>query len=309
MDNFKQPLLAEDFVESELVMGGVLSPKLDGIRSLGVRGGLMSRSMKSIPNPHAVDLFRQYQGLDGELIFGEPTSPTCYSDTYSAVMKKSATSADNIRLFVFDSLFKLDEPWEDRIKRAQDLVAKASDPRLVLVEHHPIPDVATMLAKEEEWLELGYEGAMYRKKEAHYKQGRSTVKEGILLKVKRFADGEARILSVHEMMENTNKAFTNELGHTERSTHKEGMVGKGTFGYAMVEDLVTKEVFSIGGGKGVTKKVRDELWATRESLPGKLVKYKHFPIGRKDRPRFPGFRADEKEWIGFRSPLDMGMAA
>ena len=51
-------------------------------------------------------------------------------------------------------------------------------------------------AFEEKCLAEGYEGAMVRSLEGPYKCGRSTVKEGYLLKVKRFEDGEAEILEV-----------------------------------------------------------------------------------------------------------------
>jgi len=40
------------------------------------------------------------------------------------------------------------------------------------------------------------------------------------------------------------------------------------------------------------------LWLRKETLVGKLVKYRHQPSGAKDAPRFPKF-------VGFREAWDM----
>ena len=47
-----------------------------------------------------------------------------------------------------------------------------------------------------------------------------------------------------------------------------------------------------------TKELRVELWKDRANLVGKFIKYKFFPSGSKDRPRFP-------VWLGFRDKIDM----
>lgn len=53
--------------------------------------------------------------------------------------------------------------------------------------------------------------------------------------------------------------------------------------------------FSIGSG--FTQEEREAFWAIRDKLPGRLVKYKYFPVGVKDRPRFPVY-------LGWRDPID-----
>ena len=65
---------------------------------------------------------------------------------------------------------------------------------------------------EVDCLEIGYEGVILRDPNAKYKHGRSTVKEGGLIKVKRFSDSEARILAMEEQMKNNNEKKVNELG-------------------------------------------------------------------------------------------------
>lgn len=50
-------------------------------------------------------------------------------------------------------------------------------------------------------------------------------------------------------------------------------------------------------GSGFTESQRYTLWQNQEEILGKMVTYKHFEVGAKDKPRFPifkGFR-DEKD--------------
>jgi DNA ligase-1 len=295
-----KPLLAEDFIEAELRFPGLLSVKLDGIRAINHNGVLMSRNMKPIPNPHVREKFKDCLHLDGELIYGDPTSPTCYRDTNSVVMSKSGKSADNVRFYVFDHIGYMDEPYYARLAEAARSTLNLGHPDVVLVDQKEIESLAEMEALEGAWLEQGYEGAMFRCPHAPYKQGRSTVKEGIILKVKRFADAEAIIIGFEEQNENTNEKTVNELGHSQRSSHKAGMVGKGTLGKFIVRDIKTGVEFSCGTGVGLTIELRQQIWNEREAYLGKIITYKHFPIGVKDKPRFP-------IWKGFRSADDMAV--
>ena len=118
------------------------------------------------------------------------------------------------------------------------------------------------------------------------------------MKLKRFEDSEAIVLACYEQMHNANPASVNELGYTEHSTKKEGMEPMNTLGGFIVRDKKTKVEFSIGTGQGLTKKLRKELWEKRDSLIGQIVKYRHQPHGKKDKPRLP-------VWLGFRSSMDL----
>ena len=114
--------------------------------------------------------------------------------------------------------------------------------------------------------------------------------------MKRFMDSEAIIINVTPLFRNTNEAKTDALGYTERSTCKENMVQDNLLGSITVKDLYTDIEFSIGSG--FDAQARTELWQRKDTLIGKIVKYKHFPVGEKDKPRFPVF-------IGFRVKEDM----
>lgn len=126
---------------------------------------------------------------------------------------------------------------------------------------------------------------MTRDPGSRYKYGRSTAKEQILLKVKRFEDSECVIIGVQEEMHNGNVAGRDELGRTKRSSSKDGKVGKGTMGALVVRDLKTSVEFNIG--TGFTAAQRAEDW---ESRIGSTIVYKFFPVGVVDRPRHPVYK-------------------
>jgi len=97
-------------------------------------------------------------------------------------------------------------------------------------------------------------------------------------------------------MHNGNEATTNALGRTERSSHKDNKTGLNSLGGFECRDVHSGVEFKCG--TGLTADDREKLWKDRDGLIGKLIKYKFFPIGSKDKPRHPVF-------LGFRSKLDL----
>jgi DNA ligase-1 len=259
------------------------SPKLDGVRAIVIDGVLMSRSLKPIPNAYAQKLFSKLpNGTDGELIVG-PANQDPYRKTVSAVMSEDGENED-LHYYVFDNyLYK--GGFQNRFADVKQIV-RAIDPyHVVIVPHMLIKNVDDLTAAEESFVSQGYEGAMIRSLDGPYKFGRATVKEGYLLKIKRFVDSEAEVIGYYELMHNENEAETNELGRTERSSKKEGLVGAGTLGGFEVEDLKGGVRFRIGSG--FTAAEREDYWKRRSKLIGLFIKYKYFPMGSKDRPRHP----------------------
>jgi len=278
---------------SQLRFPVLASQKLDGVRATIQGGRLLARSLKEIPNVNVQRMMAGLpEGLDGELIYGDPCAPDAYRQTVSIVMSDDKP-ATGIRFHVFD---RYGTPgFQLRLNEASKGVDASGNPNAVIVQHVTVNTFTELEQLETAWLELGHEGVMVRSINGPYKQGRSTEKEGYLLKVKRFKDADATVTGVYEEMRNENTATTNALGHTERSTHQAGKVGKGTLGGL---NAITAEGVEFDCGGGFTAKMRKELWERRTSLTGLVFKYKFFPTGSKDKPRFPVF-------IGWRSPLDM----
>lgn len=79
------------------------SPKLDGIRALKVSGRLVSRKLLDIPNKHVQAMARELpDGLDGELIDGDPTAHDVYRRTNSLVMSDDKPLSPSLLLHLFD---------------------------------------------------------------------------------------------------------------------------------------------------------------------------------------------------------------
>jgi len=116
-----------------------------------------------------------------------------------------------------------------------------------------------------------------------YKHGRATLREFQagkgMLKMKRFADGEAVVLSVIQRMVNLNPQTRTPLGYAERSRNQDGLIPILQMGSLLVRDLATGLEFRIGTGLGWTDQEREALWQDRTHLLGKILTYRHFPEG------------------------------
>lgn len=294
-----KPMLAEHADMSKIKFPMLASPKLDGIRAVVLNGKLLSRSLKPIPNKHTRKLFESsnwYEGLDGELIVGSPTDPKCFNKTTSGVM--SEDGEPDVNYYVFDQIpeyswMREDSPFKNRYS---DLQNNMPLDHVVLVPQKMIWNLPELEEFEQECLSAGYEGVIIKDPNSPYKYGRSTLREGYMLKIKRYQDAEAKIISVEELLSNTNEATRDELGKVKRSNAKAGMVPQNVLGALVVEDLQTQVRFNIG--TGFDEEDRVNLWIKREDLIGKIVKYKYFGYGQVDKPRHPVF-------LGFRDKKDM----
>lgn len=282
----------------------LVSPKLDGIRAVTRSGGLVSRNLKPIPNDHIQDMLAGLPpGLDGELICGHATDKGVMQKTASGVMARAGKPA--FQYHVFDYVERPFRGFLERLKEAAEIIENIQDKELRdclrLVPHTMVRSVEKLNMYEARYVNAGYEGIMIRHPHGPYKYGRSTVREGGLLKLKRWEDAEAVVVGVVEEMHNTNEATKDELGRTKRSSAKDGKVGKGTLG-ALVCTLDRDpnapiiSTFEIGTGFDATD--RKMYWAIRDELPRRLVKFKYQELTLDGVPRFPVF-------LGFRDAADM----
>lgn len=290
----KHPLLATEADFKTVKFPVFASAKLDGIRGIVESGVIYSRSGKPIKNLHVQKYFAAHpelNGLDGELIVGDPNAKDVFLQTTSGVM--SIKGEPDFSYYVFDSVANPEMPYK---QRHATYVAGYANDRVVVLEQKLLKNEAEVRAYEELVCSLGYEGLIIRSPDAPYKFGRSSSKEGILLKVKRFKDAEAVVLDTVELLSNQNEAKEDVFGHTERSSEKAGMVPMGVLGSLNVKDVKTGQVFNIGTGFDAAQ--RASYWKQRAKLKGKICRYKFFEVGVKDLPRFPVF-------TGFRDKSDL----
>ena len=297
MSDFK-PMLAAAYDPAKLIYPCFASPKLDGIRASVVDGRLLSRSLKPIPNKHVSSLLSclVLNGFDGELIAGSPTAPNAMQEATSFFM--SHDKVQDFTYFVFD-LHNSSERFTERLDALHTQMIRMEHPAeftIALLPQTLIYNDEQLAVYEAETVGAGYEGVILRRPDAFYKYGRATAKGGELTKVKRFTDSEARIIGFEEQMHNANEATTNELGRTKRSSHQENKHGKGTLGALIVRELMSGIEFNVG--TGMNDALRSEVWANRDAYEGRIVKYKSFEVGVKEKPRHPVF-------LSFRDARDM----
>jgi len=299
----------------------VASPKLDGIRCV-VRDGLaLTRSLKPVPNKKLRELLQrpELEGLDGELMAGET-----FQDVTSAVMSHDGET-DGITFNVFDHHTDPALPFQERYRRALDIatIERLQERHFVrAVEHVLITSGEELATYEQHQLKKGYEGIMLRDPNGLYKWGRSTMREGALLKVKRFEDAEAIVVGFEPLYVNENEQKRDERGYAKRSSSKEGLVmtsrlgafilqfpneerpctackaDKRTSSTSWCEECLGSGKLTFRCGSGTTDVQKDHFWRIQEDLLLATVKFKHQPHGAKDAPRSPVF-------LGFRDRSDM----
>lgn len=286
-----KPMLATNCggIENINFEQGILAtPKIDGIRCLKIDGQVLSRKFKDIPNHHIRNTMAGLpDGLDGELIIEGKT----FNEIQSLVMREEGTP--DFKYWVFDYVTNLDMPYIERMEKLKELNLPAICFKLL---PSMINNEQQLQAFEEFCVEKGYEGVMIRSLMSPYKCGRSTLREGYLLKLKRFEDSEAIVIGLEEKMHNNNEALKDAFGRTKRSSHQENLIPADTLGTFVVRDVKTNVEFRIG--TGMNDEVRKLVWDCQSQFIGKIVTYTHQPSGAKDKPRFPVFK-------GFRDERDL----
>lgn len=278
----------------------IATPKLDGIRCLIIKGQAVSRKFLPIPNVHTRELLegaRLPHNLDGELMV---TSKE-FGDVTSAFMSRDGEP--DFRFCVFDLVTReggLHEPYQERLDTLKRWCEKHAPSFVTYVKETWVSSPLELERYESAAVAKGYEGIMVRDPSGPYKPGRSTLREGYLVKVKRFIDAEAVIIGFEEAETNTNEQVRDNVGHAKRSSAKAGKIAKGTLGALVVRGLngQFKGVeFNIGTGAGLTAKLKHDIFTQQDAYLGAIVKYKYQAHGAKDAPRIPSLQ-------GFRDKRD-----
>jgi DNA ligase-1 len=257
------------------------SYKVDGWRARWQGLEFFSRNNKTIPN-RALQSYAVQSvipvGYDGELIVGEPNDPFVFrkTDAFCKTMR-APLPPEGIRFFVFDNVLLDDMSFERRMHTLESF-----PPFVIRLEQQFINSYDVLESFENEAVVSGFEGIVTRHPDGRYKNGRSTMREQYLVKVKRYLEEEVRIIRAEEKLHNANPAFISETGYTKRSSHAEGKVPAGTLG-ALVVDWRGQE---LRVGTGWDSRTAGELWAIRDSLPDKKCTIRFSPPT-KDLPRQP----------------------
>ena len=296
MTEIVRPMLAQDAIEDKIKFPVITQTKVDGTRLLHITGKATGRSLKQYKNKYTSNLFsdEKYAWLDGEAYAG--------IDMYAQDLCRKTTSALNriegepyVSWMVFDYLhpFVANDTYLVRLIFLEDHIRllklnKEIDERVSVVPWKIVTNFEELLQFEQEQLALGAEGIILRDPNGMYKSGRSTVKEGGLLRIKRFTSEEAICIGIKEGNTNNNEAKTNELGKTERSSHKENMIPNGEVGTIVAKSLEKCLTFDCSPGN-MTQAECKYYFEHQDELIGKVFTFKHFEKGFHNTYRFPTF--------------------
>ena len=297
MHSFK-PLLASNAVLEKIKYPALVSTKFDGVRGIVRQNDRITRSLKPIRNKHVQKMLMVASAyLDAsELFDGELVVSNSFQESTSGIMSEKGTPLFTYNIFDYLDTEKPNQPFIDRYRVLQALCSPIKADYIKVIPQVLVQNEEELLAFYRKNIGVGEEGIVIRSPEGRYKYGRSTVNEGLLLRMKDLKHSEAIIREVLPQFENTNKGVQDLLGHMKRSSHKENKVEKATLGKFLVEDTTTGVLFAIGTGKGLTHELRKTIWDRQEEYTGKIIRYVYQAHGVKDKPRIPvfdGFRDEE----------------
>lgn len=308
MSNSFRPQRARDTTEEELIkllhkyITLYIMIKYDGVRCIVRDGIVFGKSMLPITNQYIQDLYGhpKYNGLEFEIIVTENgvyNPVTCCAESVSFTNTDYVEREHACVLLDHSSLGEMmfDQRFED-LERFARYHANFILPEIEVV--HEVEEIWTF---ENKHLTKDHEGIIIRNPFLPYKEGVSS-KDGELLRLKRYIAEEAIIVEVSPAYANTNEAQLNALGYTERSSHAAGKVAKeeiGTLVCRTVKDIhdpwSRRLLFKAGSlciiaPGSMTKDDKIANYKIKEELVGRMISFKSFPKGTKNKPRFATFQ-------------------
>lgn len=253
----------------------IASVKEDGYRCAIVNGKPQTRSGKQLANVYVRETLEALDlpELDGELVLVNSKS---FNSVQSAFGSYGGSPC--FKYVVFDKFTDLRAPYEKRFEDAAKYLQSQDHLNfLTLARNFVINTPAELWELFHMAIDNGDEGLIIRDPKGPYKNGRSTLKQGWMLKLKPHKDAEATIVEVLELMHNEDAGNSNKL---------ENMVPGNTMG-AFLCKMPCGKTFKVGTGQGLTHKLRDEFWQNRDKLIGKPLTYTYHKLTEAGIPREP----------------------
>lgn len=311
----RKPHLATDVVLSKLKFPVIALPKIDGVRGCNFTGNLVGRSLNAHANLFVTAQFSQpeLKNFDGEITCGAITASDLCRMTTSALNTVDSTPTCIWNIFDLLSNETINLPYSERLEKLVEQVNLLDRPDVTVIPYVLCNTLEELLTYEQSCLEQGYEGIIIRDPKGLHKDGRCTVKEGAYLRLKRFIEFEFKATELMEGTTNLNPKKTNALGRSERSSHKANKKSNGMIGTIIGVSLA--DVYCPITGKllipkdgpvevsagCLTHEQRQYYFNNPQEFLSKIHKGKFFPIGMKDKLRFP-------TWETFRAASDMSEA-
>lgn len=313
MDKFKS-MQPNDWIQEKVKFPCLISPKLDGVASFNRHGKCVGRSLRAHDNSYTVQKFSipELHGFCGEKVLGTDPTLADLCRVSSGALRRIEGEPD-IHWWLFDYCTEetKDIPYISRMVVLNSSLKRIShleiSKKIHVIEGKLVHNMEELLEEEDKYLNLGYEGAIIRDPKTGYKYGRCGKTFMGAWRIKRFIDGEFLIEEIIEGKHNANEAKVNLLGRTERSTNAEnmqpnGMVGtlRGTLLKDIVDpqtgEVLLKEGLKIDVAPGkMNHDERKYYFENQHEILMKIGKFKLFPKGTKDKPRFAQFQCIRNE--------------
>jgi len=306
MNKYK-PMLACDWYEEHVKFPCIVQAKIDGVHALNQDGVFLGRSLKKHDNLRITEKFSkpEYNGFCGEMILGDNPTTNDLCRLTSGAMRRIQGEPD-CTWWLFDYITEEVKHlgYKDRMRVCTDTVLNLPDDlssKIQIIKSKLVNTMQELLDFEEDALNKGYEGIIIRDPESLYKFGRCGKTHMGAWRVKRFIEEEIFVTEIEEGRTNNNAKTTNELGRSERSTHQENMQPNAQVGSMkgkLLKDVLDPQTRKLLIAKGTLvtvspgKMTEDEskyYFKNQHELIGQVVKFKLFPKGTKDNPRFPTF--------------------
>jgi DNA ligase-1 len=307
----------------------MVSPKVDGIRCvIHPELGPVTNTLKPIKNTYIREWLIAHcpKWLDGELVVldkqGRGGTTAQWGETLSGIMSEGGRPDFRFRVFDYFEMGQTctfgmrNHDASEIIEKSRQLFYSGHGDiyRVSMLEQLDVDSLVYFESLEAQYLSLGYEGLMIRRKDALYKKNRSTLKEGGMIKVKRYTDAEAKVVGWEPLELNRNEPQRDLLGLQRRTSHKDGRIVDdtrvGSLSCTGINGRFAGVSFSVGSGFDDALRVQmreairhnDTHTLTVGLHPddprGKILTYKYQDHGSIDAPRQPIFK-------GFRHPDDV----
>ena len=300
------PMLARDVDESKLKFPLMLLRKIDGSFAFVQNSTLYARSLKQHENIFTTNLYSNpdFEGLRGELIAGDnPVAPDLCRNTSSALRTIQGQPSTTLWCFDYVTHDTKDLPYEKRYILLEAIVdtLSAKYNYIKIIPAYRAFNLEQYHELRNKFLAEGYEGCVVRCPKAKHKEGRSSAVKPELWRWKPYATAEIVVTKIIEGSTNLNKATTNELGKTKRSSHKENLVPNGQVGTIvgnLINDLtdcfgkvIAPKGTEINVSPGEMKvKDRKYYFENQHEILEHIVEISYMNYGLKDKPRFSVFK-------------------
>ena len=281
-----KPMLATDLKPSQASQINypvIVQPKIDGFRLIKKDGKVFSRSGKPFKNVK-VKTIAEYlpDNVDCEVTNGFPNEENIFNKTQS--LNGINTGGDNIHITMFDVLTNL--PNEDRARCVAnaEFISLPPTGRIGASLPQTVSTAENLKIMYLSYLEEGYEGIIIRNPAGRYKQGRSTLKEQLLLRIKPKQFHVTQAVSMEE--------------EVDIHGSPKGRLGAINCVFILNNNGISSSYASFSIGTGFDADARNSLWhpLSRQEIAGKKIKFTCMEVTKNGIPRHPVFHSFGDKW-------------